>query len=361
MQPVFSPRNIRPGQVFEASFGAPEPVPGGTVAAVAAPSAADATARLLSLSFSPSVERQITVSLTAPDEYSVEEIQKKLDSRYQRAGATIDSSLYLAAIQSGIPASIVVEMIHMFSYAVDFQRDVHQGDQFEVFFNHYFTPDGEPAKTGNILAATMTLGGKDMTLYRFETPNGPEYFDVTGSSAKSMLMMTPVDGARISSGFGRRRHPILGYGRMHQGIDFAVPSGTPIMAAGDGTVALAGRSGGYGNLLVLNHSNGYSTAYGHLSRFAAGIRPGVRVKQGQAVAFSGNTGLSTGPHLHYEIRINGRQVNPRTVKVAAGRKLEGQELQAFTAERTRLETLIASMPVQNRVAAVEELRETSDR
>jgi murein DD-endopeptidase MepM/ murein hydrolase activator NlpD len=360
MRPVFSPRNIRPGQIFEASFGQLEAA---AVIDVTAPasSAPPEPARLLALSFSPSVERQITVSLTTPDEYSVEEIQKKLDSRYQRAGATIDSSLYLAAIQAGIPASIVVEMIHMFSYDVDFQRDVHQGDQFEVFFNHFFTPDGEPAKTGNILAATMTLGGKSTTLYRFETPNGPEYFDATGSSAKSMLMMTPVDGARISSGFGRRRHPVLGYTRMHQGIDFAVPSGTPIMAAGDGTVATAGRSGGYGNLLVIRHNSGYSTAYGHLSRFARGLKAGARVRQGEVVAYSGNTGLSTGPHLHYEIRLSGKPVNPRTVKVAAGRKLDGEELAAFVEERGRIEKLVASMPLQSRVAAAEELRETAER
>jgi murein DD-endopeptidase MepM/ murein hydrolase activator NlpD len=357
MRPVFSPRNIRPGQIFEAAFGQPE-----TAAVTAiAPTAIEGPSRLLSLSFSPSVERQITVSLTAPDEYSVEEIQKKLDSRYQRAGATIDSSLYLAAIQAGIPASIVVEMIHMFSYDVDFQRDVHQGDSFEVFFNHFFTPDGEPAKTGNILSATMTLAGKKTTLYRFQTADGPEYFDATGSSAKSMLMMTPVDGARISSGFGRRRHPVLGYGRMHKGIDFAVPTGTPIMAAGDGTVATAGRNGGYGNLLVLRHGSGYSTAYGHLSRFAPGVRAGSRVRQGQIVAYSGNTGLSTGPHLHYEIRLNNAQVNPRTVKVAAGRKLDGEELKAFNSERGRIELLVASMPVQSRVAAADALRETSDR
>jgi murein DD-endopeptidase MepM/ murein hydrolase activator NlpD len=359
MRPVFSPRNVRPGQIFEASFGQ-DAAPATALTAAATP-AVEGPARLLSLTFSPSVERQITVSLTAPDEYSVEETQKKLDSRYQHAGATIDSSLYLAAIQAGIPASIVVEMIHMFSYDVDFQRDVHQGDSFEVLFNHFFTPDGEPAKTGNIFAATMTLGGKPITLYRFETPDGPEYFDATGSSAKSMLMKTPVDGARISSGFGRRRHPVLGYGRMHAGIDFAVPTGTPILAAGDGTVGTAGRSGGYGNLLVINHSNGYATAYGHLSKFAAGVKRGSRVRQGQIVAYSGNTGLSTGPHLHYEIRMKGKQVNPATVKVAAGRKLDGPELTAFNAERGRIQQLIASLPVQNRVAAADGLRETSDR
>jgi murein DD-endopeptidase MepM/ murein hydrolase activator NlpD len=343
---------VRPGQVFEASFGLPSP----------AAARDDVSVRLLSLTFSPSVERQVTVSLTGPDEYSVEEVQKQLDARYQHAGATIDSSLYLAAMQAGIPASIVVEMIHMFSYDVDFQRDVHEGDSFEVFFNHYYTPDGAAVKTGDIFAATMTLSGRKHTLYRYETENGVEYFDPTGSSAKSMLMKTPVDGARISSGFGYRRHPVLGYARAHKGIDFAVPSGTPVMAAGDGLVASAGRNAGYGNLLVINHTNGYATAYGHLSRFAPGIHAGSRVRQGQLVAYSGNTGLSTGPHLHYEIRVKGVQQNPNKVKIATGRKLEGKELRSFAVERGRIDTLMASLPIRSKVAAAAgALRETTER
>jgi murein DD-endopeptidase MepM/ murein hydrolase activator NlpD len=255
----------------------------------------------------------------------------------------------------------VVELIRMFSYDVDFQRDVHPGDSFEVFFNRFFTPEGEPAKAGDILAASMTLSGKKHLLYRFETQDGEaEYFDVNGQSAKAMLMKTPVDGARISSGFGARHHPILGYNRMHKGIDFAVPSGTPVMAAGDGTVALAGNGGEYGNLVVVKHGNNYATAYAHLSRFAPGIRPGARVHQGEIVAYSGMTGLATGPHLHYEIRMNNAQVNPLTVKVASGRKLEGQELQAFLAERDHIETLQASLPLERKLAQASGLRQSRD-
>ncbi len=362
MQPLFSPRSIRPGQVFEASFGIPANTPAPALIVEPDVVAEATTNRLLSLSFSPSVERQITVELTAPAAYAVNEIQKKLASRYQRAGATIDSSLYLAAMQAGIPASIVVEMIHMFSYDVDFQRDVHPGDEFEVFYNNFYTAEGQPAKTGNILAATMTLGGKKQTLFRFETTDGPEYFENNGSSAKSMLMKTPVDGARISSGFGLRRHPILGYNRMHKGVDFAVPIGTPVMAGGSGTVTYAGRSNGYGNLVIVSHSNGYSTAYGHLSRFGKNIKKGTRVTQGQIVAYSGNTGVSTGPHLHYEIRVKNQQVNPAKVKVATGRRLEGQQMKAFNAERNRIEKLVAALPVQRKVANASDLRrETAER
>jgi murein DD-endopeptidase MepM/ murein hydrolase activator NlpD len=207
----------------------------------------------------------------------------------------------------------------------------------------------------------MTLSGKKHLLYRFEMQDGEaEYFDVNGQSAKAMLMKTPVDGARISSGFGARHHPILGYTRMHKGIDFAVPAGTPVMAAGDGTVAFAGNSGEYGNLVVVKHGNNYATAYAHLSRFAPGLTPGARVHQGEVVAYSGMTGLATGPHLHYEIRLNNAQVNPLTVKVASGRKLEGEELHAFLAERDHIETLEASLPVERKLAQAAGLRESRD-
>jgi murein DD-endopeptidase MepM/ murein hydrolase activator NlpD len=178
-----------------------------------------------------------------------------------------------------------------------------------------------------------------------------EYFDTNGQSAKAMLMKTPVDGARISSGFGQRAHPILGYTRMHKGIDFAVPSGTPVMAAGSGTVTFAGPAGEYGNLVVISHGNNYATAYGHLSRFASDLHKGEHVHQGDVVAFSGMTGLATGPHLHYEIRVGNSQVNPATVKVASGRKLDGDELKSFFAERSHIEQLVAAVPVQSKLAS----------
>ena len=371
MRPLYRPRNIRSGQTFKATFGKPTddaaktapdtgPVAGAPPAETAQDDDADSSPvrRLLSLSFAPSIDHEITVRLTAPEGYFAEDVARKLRTQYQHVGATIDSSLYLAATQAGIPASVVVEIIRMFSYEVDFQRDVHEGDEFEVFFNRYVTQEGAPAKVGDILAASMTLSGKKFLLYRFETADGDaEYFDVNGQSAKAMLMKTPVDGARISSGFGRRHHPILGYTRMHKGIDFAVPSGTPVMAAGNGTVTFAGPAGEYGNLVVIKHSNSYSTAYGHLSRFASNIRKGAHVRQGDIVAYSGMTGLATGPHLHYEIRVDNTQVNPATVKLASGRKLEGDELKAFVAERAHIETLEASMPIQNRLAQATGLRQ----
>jgi murein DD-endopeptidase MepM/ murein hydrolase activator NlpD len=308
--------------------------------------------RLLSLHFSPTIEQEITVTRTTEGGYTAELVKKELQVHRHRAGGTIDSSLYLAAMQAGIPADVVVDMIHMFSYKVDFQRDLHPGDRFEVYYDYYYTPDGQPAKYGAISYAMMTLGGRQIPMYRFQADPGEpaEYFDQKGESAKGMLMKTPVDGARISSGFGSRFHPILGYTRMHKGVDFAVPTGTPVMAAGAGTIKFMGRANGYGNFVLINHGNDYATAYGHLSRFAPGMRQGARVRQGQVFAFSGMTGMATGPHLHYEIRMNGGQVNPLTVKMAQGRMLLGKLLRVFQEKRLEIDNMVANTSLEAKVS-----------
>jgi murein DD-endopeptidase MepM/ murein hydrolase activator NlpD len=320
----------------------------------ATPGSSQAISRLLSLHFSPSIERDITVTRTTEGGFDAQVAQKTLEVHRHRAGATIDSSLYLAGMQAGIPADIVVDMIHMFSYKVDFQRDLHPGDKFEVYYDYYYTPEGQPAKTGDISYARMTLGGRDIVLYRYQPdPNDPpDYFDAKGQSAKGMLMKTPVDGARISSGFGSRLHPILGYTRMHKGVDFAVPTGTPVMAAGAGTISFMGWSNGYGNFVRINHSNSLSTAYGHLSRFAPGMKKGARVRQGEVFAYSGMTGLATGPHVHYEIAINGVQVNPLTVKIAEGVLLSGAQHRDFMEQRLKTDEAIAALPLETKVADI---------
>jgi len=318
------------------------------------------TGKLISLSFSPTVEHTVTVTRATDGTFSANDSVQQLVAHVHRAGATIDSSLYLAAMQAGIPAEVVVEMIHMFSYKVDFQREIKPGDSFEVFYDYYYTPDGRAAKQGQISYAVMKLAGKEIALYRYQPdPNEPaDYFDAHGQSAKGMLMKTPVDGARITSGFGMRFHPILGYTRMHKGVDFAVPIGTPVMASGAGTVVFTGVQSGYGNFVLVNHGNGYSTAYGHLSRFAPGIRRGAHVRQGQVVAYSGMSGMATGPHLHYEIRVNNVQVNPTTVKIAQGRILQGTQLRAFQEARLRTDALIVGTPLETRLAdASSELRQ----
>jgi murein DD-endopeptidase MepM/ murein hydrolase activator NlpD len=367
----FNPRALKPGMTIDLTYAlAAPPKPKTTVVMVnrkpvtvpvaedsdagATPVESQAISRLLSLHFSPTIEQDVTVTRAVDGSFAAKMVQKNLQVHYHRAGATIDSSLYLAGMQAGIPADIVVEMIRMFSYKVDFQRDLHPGDSFEVYYDYYYTPEGQPAKTGDITYARLRLSGKDINLYRFQPdPDSPaDYYDADGRSAKGMLMKTPVDGARISSGFGMRFHPVLGYTRMHKGIDFAVPVGTPVMAAGNGVIQFEGRASGYGNFLIINHSNGYATAYGHLSRFVVGLHHGSRVRQGQVVAYSGNTGLTTGPHLHYEIRIDNKQVNPLRVKMAEGRKLNGKELREFLDQRLKMDAKIAAMPLETKVADI---------
>jgi murein DD-endopeptidase MepM/ murein hydrolase activator NlpD len=361
---VYNMRAIKAGEALQLTFAAqPPPKPVAQIiytppttagnsddAATRADSAAPG--RLLSVSFSPTVEHEVTIARGADGSFTAQDVFKKLEPRYHRAGAKIDSSLYLAAMQAGIPARVVVQMIHMFSYEVDFQRDIKPGDSFEVYYNYYYTPDGKPAKEGEIAYAAMHFLGRTVALYRYHPrdEDTADFFDSRGQSGKSMLMKTPVDGARISSGFGMRFHPVLGYTRMHKGIDFAVPTGTPVMAAGAGTIQQEGWFGGYGNFVVLNHGNGYSTAYGHLSRFAPGVHRGSHVRQGQVIAYSGATGLATGPHLHYEIRINNIQVNPASVKVARGRILSGSELRDFQISRIHADSEIASLPLEGKIA-----------
>jgi murein DD-endopeptidase MepM/ murein hydrolase activator NlpD len=357
---VYNSRSVRAGQSFDLTYSTdPQKASGGDSADFTTTTGDDSAsaapvAHLISISFSPSIEHEITIGRDETNVFAATDTVKQLQEHNHRAGATIEGSLYLSAMRAGIPADVVVEMIHMFSYEVDFQRDIHPNDTFEVYYSYYYTPEGQPARNGNIAFATMHLGGRTVTLYRYQSdPNQPaDYFDAHGQSAKSMLMKTPVDGARITSGFGMRFHPILGYTRMHKGIDFGVPIGTPVMAAGGGTVESSGWRGGYGNFLKINHGNGYGTGYGHLSRFAPGIHAGSHVRQGQIVAYSGSTGESTGPHLHYEIFVHGTQVNPLSVKVAKGRILQGRELREYQIARLHTDATLASMPLETKVADI---------
>jgi murein DD-endopeptidase MepM/ murein hydrolase activator NlpD len=355
---VYNVRSLRAGQDFEVTYSTAPQSAGDDGQAPAGgqddTNGAAPVAHLISIAFSPSVEHEITIARGESNAFVADDVVKQLQMHEHRAGATIEGSLYLSAMRAGIPADVVVEMIHMFSYEVDFQRDIRPGDGFEVFYSYYYTPDGQMARHGNVAYATMHLKGRTVTLYRYQPDaNEPaDYFDARGQSAKSMLMKTPVDGARITSGFGMRFHPILGYTRMHKGIDFGVPIGTPVMAAGAGVVEEAHWKGGYGNFVLINHGNGYETAYGHLSRYAPGIHPGTHVHQGQVVALSGSTGESTGPHLHYEIRIQKQQVNPLAVKVARGRIMQGRELREFQIARLHTDALMAAMPLETKVADI---------
>ncbi len=288
--------------------------------------------QFLGLALRPSPERDVLVKLDDSGGFVAEEAERPLDRHDAYAAASIESSLYEAALAADMPIDVLMDLVRVFSFDVDFQRDVQPGDSFEVLYDRYDDEFGEAVRNGEITYAAMTLSGKTLSFYRFTPSSGiTDYFAPDGHSVRKTLMRTPIDGARLSSGFGKRHHPILGYTKMHKGSDFAAPTGTPIMAAGDGVVEVAGRNGAYGNYVRIRHNSEIKTAYAHASRFAKGIRAGSRVKQGQIIAYVGTTGRSTGPHLHYEVLLGGRQVNPMSVKLPAGEQLAGKDLKALQA------------------------------
>jgi murein DD-endopeptidase MepM/ murein hydrolase activator NlpD len=270
------------------------------------------------------------------------------------AAGDIDLSLYAAAESARVPARVIVDLIRLYSFDVDFQRDIHAGDRFEVYYE-VLRSDGRQVQTGEILYARLTVGGRELPLYRFRHRDGDvEYYNDKGESARKALMKTPIDGARLSSGFGLRRHPILGYTKMHRGIDFAAPTGTPIMAAGDGQVELAGWNGAYGRYVRVRHNSEFRTAYAHMTRIAKSVRAGRRVKQGDIIGYVGTTGRSTGPHLHYEVLRGSKQVNPMGLKLPTGRTLSGAERTAFQKFKTTVETdYVAALPAPMRLARSE--------
>jgi murein DD-endopeptidase MepM/ murein hydrolase activator NlpD len=257
------------------------------------------------------------------------------------AGA-ITSSLYLAGQVAKLPHEVLHQLFQLFAYDVDFQRDIQPGDGFEVIYTHVLGPDGEVVAAGPILGANLVLSGKVLGVFHFKPSQGDaDWFNRQGEGVRKALLRTPIDGARLTSGFGPRSHPLLGYTAQHNGVDFGAATGTPIMAAGDGVVERADWFGGYGNYVRLRHTPEFHTAYGHMSRFAAGIRPGVRVRQGQVIGHVGSTGMSTGPHLHYEVHRGGRPVDPRSVKMAPRRQLDRPNLDRFRAHVAGLDAQMA--------------------
>ncbi len=265
-------------------------------------------------------------------------------------GVTLYQSVYETALRNNVPRPIIDDLIRIYSYDVDFQRKAQPGDSFELL---YPEEDDSAASNGRneIRYASLTVDGEVKKLYRFQSPDDAmiDYYDDTGKSAKKFLVRKPVAEGIMRSPFGLRRHPILGYTKMHTGVDWAAPTGTPIYAAGNGTIEKAGWESGYGKFVLIRHNNGYETAYGHMSAFARGIDDGTRVRQGQVIGFVGSTGLSTGSHVHYEIRVNGRFVDPMRIKLPRGRELEGTMLATFEQERTRIDDILARRPA--RVAA----------
>jgi murein DD-endopeptidase MepM/ murein hydrolase activator NlpD len=258
-------------------------------------------------------------------------------------GVRLYQSIYETALRNKVPAAVIEDMVRIYSYDVDFQRKVQPGDSFDVFFAGEDEGATITEKT-EVLFASLTVGGETKKYYRFQTPDDSvvDYYDETGKSAKKFLVRKPVNNAIMRSGFGSRRHPILGYVKMHTGVDWATPYGTPIFASGNGVVEVAGWEGGYGKYVKLKHNNGYETAYGHMSAFAKGLEPGKRVRQGQVIGFVGSTGQSTGAHVHYEILVNGRFVDPMRIKLPRGRSLDGPLMTGFEKERDRLDAMMSN-------------------
>ena len=266
-------------------------------------------------------------------------ILTKLKKQVKYSENVILQSLYKAASEKKIPANIIIEFARVYGFQVDFQRDIRKKDKFQIMYEVFVDEKKKIIETGNILFANLILSGEENSLYYFDGEGSIGHYDKNGRSIQKALMKTPINGARLSSPFGMRKHPIDGFNKMHRGTDFAAPLGTPIMASGSGVIKKAGWCGGGGNCVVIKHNSTYQTIYAHMSKFAKGIRGGVRVKQGQTIGYVGSTGKSTGPHLHYEVLINGKRVNSQTLKLPSGKILKGNERKIFETKKIKLNVL----------------------
>ena len=273
------------------------------------------------------------------DNFNKEIVSIKLNKKTIYEENLIIQSLYKSATEKKIPANTIVEFAGIYGFQIDFQRDIRKNDKFQIMYEIFLNEKNEIVETGEILFANLKLNGQDNNLYYFDKKGSEGHYDKNGKSVKKALMKTPINGARLSSPFGMRKHPIDGYNKMHRGTDFAAPMGTPIMASGDGVVKKAGWCGGGGNCVKIKHNSTYQTVYAHMSKFARGIKPGVRVKQGQTIGYVGSTGKSTGPHLHYEVIVNGKKVNSQKLKLPSGKILKGQERKLFETKKIKLDVL----------------------
>jgi murein DD-endopeptidase MepM/ murein hydrolase activator NlpD len=271
--------------------------------------------------------------------FSEEILTIKLDKNIIYEENIILQSLYKSASDKNIPPNIIIEFARIYGFQVDFQRDIRKKDKFQIMFEVFIDENKKIIETGEILFANLKLSGQDNSLYFFDKENLEGHYDKNGKSVQKALMKTPINGARLSSPFGMRKHPIDGFNKMHRGTDFAAPTGTPIMASGNGIVKKAGWCGGGGNCVKIKHNSTYETVYAHMSKFARGIKKGVRVKQGQTIGYVGSTGKSTGPHLHYEVIVNGKKVNSQKLKLPSGKVLKGKNRQLFETNKIKLNVL----------------------
>ena len=275
--------------------------------------------------------------------FSVKENILQLYKREVVIKNVITNNLYSSAVSSGVEPNIIVEFARIFGFEVDFQRDIRKGDWFEILYEKFEDDNNKVRDTGKIIYASMYVNGEEINLYNFKYKNDEDYYDLNGKSITKSLMKTPINGARLSSSFGMRKHPILGYNKMHRGTDFAAPSGTPIMASGSGTITRARWCGGGGNCVKIKHNSTYETIYAHMKAFAKGVKEGRKVKQGQIIGYVGSTGMSTGPHLHYEVLVNGKKVNSQKLKLPSGKILKGDERKQFELDRIKIDLKLSEL------------------
>ena len=298
------------------------------------------TNKIEEFSFQVSSTQKINLTRNLENDNFKEEILFiKLNKKIIYKEDIILQSLYKSAESQKIPANIIIEFAGIYGFQVDFQRDIRKKDKFQILYELYLNEKNEIIETGDILFANLKLSGQDNSLFYFDNKGSEGHYDKNGKSVKKALMKTPINGARLSSPFGMRKHPIDGFNKMHRGTDFAAPMGTPIMASGDGVIQKAGWCGGGGNCIKIKHNSTYKTVYAHMSKFARGMKTGVRVKQGQTIGYVGSTGKSTGPHLHYEVIVNGKKVNSQKLKLPSGKILKGKERKLFETEKIKIEVL----------------------
>ena len=302
------------------------------------------------IKFSVPITKSTTIRISKDEEGSLlsEKIITRLYKKIVIAENIILKNLYSSAIEAKMNPDIIIEFARIFGFEIDFQRDVRKNDYFKILYEKYFDEDGEFVKSGSIMYAHMNINNREITLYKFGDDKNYGYFDTNGKSVEKALMKTPINGARLSSPFGMRKHPILGFNKKHLGTDFAAPMGTPIMASGSGTITRIKWCGGGGNCIKIKHNSTYETIYAHMKSFAKGMRKGKKVRQGQIIGYVGSTGMSTGPHLHYEVIVNGKKVNSQTLKLPSGKVLKNNERQLFEIQRIKTDVLIAETLAKNK-------------
>ena len=296
--------------------------------------------KIISLLFPVTRTKKIELTRNSVSEnFKKEEIITNLNKKIIFKEGKILQSLYKTAVDLEIQASVIIEFARLYGFQVDFQRDLRKGDSFQIMYEVFEDDEGKIFETGKVIFADLVLRNQKNTLYYFDEKGSKGHYDISGKSIKKALMKTPINGARLSSSFGMRKHPIDGYNKMHRGTDFAAPKGTPIMASGDGIIVRAKWCGGGGNCIKIKHNSTYSTVYAHMSKFASGMKKGVRVKQGQVIGYVGSTGKSTGPHLHYEVIKNGKKINSQTLKLPSGKILTAKSRELFEISRIKIDVL----------------------